>query len=369
MIDLIGKGMYLWIINEDEDPQDTAKACKKAGLTHVAIKVADAGYAYNVEYNTNGGRPWGRDKVPPLVEALRSEGVSPWGWVFVYGNTPDSEAEIAIQRTKTLGTDGLIINAEGAYKGKHAAAKRYMSLIRADLAGKVPLALSSFRFPDIHHTFPWMAFLSKVDINMPQVYWMLSHNAGEQMQRCYEQFLNPKYPQVPIFPTGAAFSEQSWRPTVEEILDFMERAETLGCKGVNFWMYRQARHRFPEYWEAISEYDWPAEPEQGPVDPPDEPPQPVPNDALFMAECTAAAWLRIRSEPKYGDNTVDYLAGGETTAVYQVSGDWYRIDRGWVGKSYMEIIAPPVEPEPTLAERVKDLETRMTVVEGKIDAL
>jgi len=357
MKDLKGKGIYIWIIDEKEDPKDTAQACKAAGLTHAAIKIADAGYAYNIEYNTNNGLPWGRDKVPALVAALRSAGVSPWGWVFVYGNTPDAEADIAIQRSKTLGIDGLIVNAEGAYKGKFTAAKRYMARIRGELGGKVPIALSSYRFPDIHPDFPWVEFLSQVDINMPQVYWMLSHNAGDQMLRCYEQFLSAKYPQKPIFPTGAAFSEQSWRPTVAEINEFMTVAEGLGVAGCNFWLYQQARHRFPEYWQAISEYDWPVDHAEDPVV---DPVEPLPGDALFWAKCIAAAWLRIRKGPSTGYDTVDYLPRDAIEAVYEVSGDWWRIGQGWVSSSYMEIITPPVvdpSPEPlSLDERVALLE-------------
>lgn len=348
---LQGKGIYIWIIDEKEDPQDTAQACKAAGLTHAAIKLADAGYAYNIEYNTNNGLPWGRDKVPALVAALRSAGVSPWGWVFVYGNTPDAEAAIAIERSKALGIDGLIVNAEGAYKGKHTAAKRYMAQVRGELGGKVPIALSSYRFPDIHWDFPWVEFLSQVDINMPQVYWMLSHNAGDQMQLCYEQFLNAKYPQKPIFPTGAAFSEQSWRPTVAEIREFMDRAKSLGLAGCNFWLYKQARHRFPEYWQLISEYDWPVDQ----IDPV----EPLPGDGLFWAKCTAAAWLRIRKGPGTSFDTVDYLPRDAIEAVYEVSGVWWRLGQGWVSSSYMEMIAPPVVPEPTLDERVIRLEDLM----------
>lgn len=354
MSGLQGKGMYLWIIDEKEDPKDTAQACKEAGLTHMAIKIADAGFAYNIEYNTINGLPWGRDKVVPLVSALREAGVSPWGWVFVYGSTPDAEAEIAIERTKTLGIDGLIINAEGAYKGKHAAARRYMGQIRSALGGKLPLALSSYRFPDIHHDFPWVEFLSQVDINMPQVYWMLSHNAGAQMQRCYEQFMQSKYPQRPIFPTGAAFSEQGWRPTVAEVRDFMTVAEGLGVAGCNFWLYKQARHRFPEYWQAISEYDWPVDP-VAPV-------EPLPGNALFWAKCIAAAWLRIRLVPE--GLTVDYLAKGEIEAVYEVRDGWYHIGRGWVGGSYMEMISPPVVIDPPIS-----LEQRVEKLEGDVAAL
>lgn len=352
MGELSGKGMYIWIIDPDEDPRQTAADCAIAGLTHVAIKIADAGYPYNIKTDSSGVK---RDLVKPLVQELRAYGIEPWGWQFVYGNMPDAEADIAISRSLELDLAGFIVNAEGQYKGKHAAAAGYMSRLRAGIGSIYPIALSSFRFPNYHPEFPWVEFLSKVDINMPQVYWMMSHNAGDQMIRCYEEFQQSKFPQVPIFPTGSAFSEGGWRASVEEIQEFMETAESLGLAGCNFWLYSQARHRFPEYWNVISAYDWPDQPDEAPQ-------EPLPDGALFWAKCTATAWLRIRKGPGLGYDVLDYLAAGEETPVYEVDGAWYRIDRGWVSSSYMQMIAPPVviEPEPTIVERVEILEDQVS---------
>jgi len=248
--------MYLWIINDNDDPAQIAAACFAAGLSHVAIKIADAGYPYNVKYDDSGLMT---DKVPPLVEELHALGIQAWGWQFVYGNMPDAEASIAITRVQTLALDGFIVNAEGAYKGKKAEAFRYMDQIRNAFGEYIPIALSSFRFPQYHPEFPWKEFLSRVDINMPQVYWILAHNPGAQLARCVAEFALDKYPQVPIFPTGAAFSEQSWKPTVDEVKEFMEKAKELGLAGCNFWRYHEAMERFAELHEAISQFDWPGD--------------------------------------------------------------------------------------------------------------
>ena len=256
MNELTGKGMYLWIINDNDDPTEIAAACLAAGFSHVAIKIADAGYPYNVKYDDSGLMT---DKVPALVEELHALGIQAWGWQFVYGNLPDAEASIAITRVQTLGLDGFIVNAETDYKGKNAAAVRYMDQIRNAFGGMIPIALSSFRFPQYHPEFPWQEFLSRVDINMPQVYWILAHNPGDQLARCLAEFALDKYPQVPIFPTGAAFSEKSWRASAAEVQEFMEKAKSLGLPGCNFWRYHEAMERYPDLHDVISGFDWPGD--------------------------------------------------------------------------------------------------------------
>ena len=343
MVELKGKGIYIWIIRDDEDPQDTARACKDAGLSHATIKVADAGYAYNVSYDQGQAH----DKVPALVQALHAVGIQAWGWQFVYGNTPEAEASIAIKRTLELGLDGFIVNAEGAYKNKHACADFYMNRLRKSLSS-YPIALSSYRFPSFHREFPWKEFLSQVDINMPQVYWMLSTNAGDQMARCYAEFQQPQYPQVPIFPTGAAFSEYGWRAKPGEVLEFMQTAKGLGVEGCNFWLYNHACKRFSDLWEVISSFDWQGTGYEEP-DPPDE------DDFLFYGMCKAN-YLRIRKGPGTGYEIVGYLENGDIEPIYGVENGWYRIDRGYVSGSWMTKISTPPTIEPTVEQRLDRIE-------------
>lgn len=337
MVNLSGKGMYLWIIKPTDDPAEIAAKCWAAGLTHVLIKIADASVPYNVVRDDYGNVI--DDLVPPVIEELRQYGISPWGWQFVYGNVPDGEAAIAINRAKELGVDGFVVNAECAYKGKYAAAATYMSKVRAGLGSQMPIGLSSYRFPEYHPTFPWQEFLSQVDINLPQVYWLLSHNPAAQMVRCCEEFGQSKYPQVPIFPTGAAFSEQGWRASAAEVVAFMDQVKALGLPGCNFWRYADAFDRYDDLKDVISGYEW-----EGDGGGSSEDPVELPEGVLFYAKCTARVKARIRVSPD-GD-VIGYLERGLVEPVYGVIGSWYRISNGYVGETLMEKVDPPEEEEP-----------------------
>jgi hypothetical protein len=313
-------------------------------MTHAAIKVADAGYEYNGKIPGTSF-----DKADALVRELHAYGLQAWGWGFVYGNAPQAEADIAIKRSLELDLDGFIVNAESAYKGKHAAAEIYMEHLRWSLEGYCPLALSSFRYPSYHQTFPWQEFLSMVDYNMPQVYWMMATNAGAQMERTFAEFKQPQYPQVPIFPTGAAFSEHGWRAYPNEVYDFMAAAKGLGVSGCNFWNYDHAFNRFPDLWKVISEFVWEG---IGYEDDPDD------KEFLFYAICKAENALRIRTGPGTYYPIIGYLSRGDVEPIYGVDGGWYQIDRGWVGASYMTKITPPSPPveEPTIEQRLDRIE-------------
>ena len=163
-----GKGFFIWKIRDCEggNPAAIAAAAAAAGFTHVILKIADGAYAYNVNSQT------GVDLVPPVVSALKDKGIHVWGWHYVYGNGPTSEANIAIQRIQQLGLEGYVIDAEIEYQepGKSTAASQFMNRMRSALPD-LPMALSSYRFPSYHAQLPWRVFLEKVDYNMPQVYW------------------------------------------------------------------------------------------------------------------------------------------------------------------------------------------------------
>lgn len=251
---LQGKGFFIWKIPDCEngDPQAIADLAHEARLTHVLIKVADGAYGYNI-YE-------GVDLVPPLARKLRERGIEVLGWHYVRGENPIGEADKAIERVSTLGLDGYVIDAEGPYKerGKSAAAKKFMLRLREGLP-KVPIGLSSYRFPSYHPQLPWREFLEGCDFNMPQVYWKFSHNAGEQLSRCVREF-QALTPSRPIIPTGAAFKEHGWNPTGDEILDFLKTAQKLNLLGANFYSWDSCRSGLPEIWKTSRDYDWDAPP-------------------------------------------------------------------------------------------------------------
>ena len=250
---LQGKGFYTWKIPNCEggNPANFAAAAKAAGLTHVLLKIADGVTTYN--------GTWGAtvDWVTPVVQALRGQGIQVWGWQYVYGNDPIGEANLAIRRCQQFQVDGFAIDAEKEYKedGKAEAARRYMAQLRAGLPN-TPLALSSYRFPSLHPQLPWKPFLDKCDINMPQVYWMQSHNAGAQLQRCQKEFA-AIIPNRPLIPTGAAFREGGWQPTVGEVNEFLSTAVSMNLSAANFWVWDDARMGIlPGIWEAIAQFNY-----------------------------------------------------------------------------------------------------------------
>lgn len=258
MPDLQGKGMYLWKVAQAEggSPSAIADVAKQTGLSHVLVKIADGDDFYNIDRNT------GKDLAGPVVKALCNQGIEVWGWHYVYGYDPIKEADAAISRIRSLDLAGYVIDAEAEYKqpGKDVAARQFMNRLRAMLPN-YPIALSSYRYPSYHPNFPWKAFLEKVDINMPQVYWLLSHNPGDQLKRCVAEFQGIA-PYRPVIPTGAAFKQGTWYPTREDILDFMQTAQELNIPAANFWEWVNCRSYIPDIWKTIEQYNWSQAPVQ-----------------------------------------------------------------------------------------------------------
>ncbi len=257
---LKGKGFYIWRIEkcEDGDVVEIAAKAESANLSHVLIKIANGIYSYNFDWKNN------IDLVPPLVEQLRKKGIAVWGWHYVYGDQPYQEAQKAIERIREMKLDGFVIDAEGHYKGKHAAARRFMDILTSEIKD-IPIGLSSYRYPSYHPQLPWDAFLSKCDINMPQVYWLKSHNPKAQLERCVDEFMSLDYT-PPIFPTGAAFTEWDWTPTADDVLEFLDKAKSMNLSGVNFWEWHNCMEKIPrDIWRTIRDYAWDHKPE-----PPDD---------------------------------------------------------------------------------------------------
>ena len=120
----------------------------------------------------------------------------------------------------------------------------------------MPLALSSYRYPSYHRQLPWVNFLDRCDYNMPQVYWIKSHNnAAEQLQRSVNEFKQMR-PFRPIIPTGPTFKEHGWVPYEHEIHDFMQAAKKLDLPAVNFWYWEGCRRDLPEFWNLVRDADY-----------------------------------------------------------------------------------------------------------------
>lgn len=249
-MNLRGKGFYLWNIPNCEkgNVQAIAEEAQKAGLTHVLIKIADRFYPHNV---SKDGK---EDYVPPLVEALHARGIQAWGWQYIYGFEPIPEAQIASRRLSQLHLDGFVIDAEEQYKlpGRKIAAQKYLGELRSRFPD-LPLGFSSYRFPKLHASLPWEVFLSQVQVIMPQVYWEQAHNPAAQLRRCLMEYRNLQ-PAAPIIPTGAAYKWGGWRPTPQDIQEFLQAVEENELPGCNFWGWEFCRRDLPELWEVIAHH-------------------------------------------------------------------------------------------------------------------
>ncbi len=247
---LTGKGIFIWRISacEGGDVEAIANLAAQARFSHALVKVADGNFSYNVDTKT------GRDQAEELVKALKARKMTVYGWHYVYGYDPRTEAERGIQRVQQLGLDGFVINAEVEYKNHHREANIYMERLRAGLPN-TPIGLSSYRYPHLHPNVPWKEFLLKCDFNMPQVYWINARNPADQLERSQQAF-QKLIPYRPIVPTGAMFKQGEWKPTLEEIDAFVQKARQLNMTEVNFWEWSKVRRHLPEIWDWYMAYDW-----------------------------------------------------------------------------------------------------------------
>lgn len=247
-----GKGFFIWKVRDCEsgNPTAIAQAARSAGFQHVLVKIANGNQPYNLDKTTN------KDFLPPLIQALRADGIQVWGWHYVYGFDPIGEANIAIQRIQQLGLEGYVIDAEEEYKqpGRGAVAKRFLQKLRGSLPS-LPMALSSFRFPSFHRQLPWSTFLEFVDYNMPQVYWEQNHNPDPQLRRSVREF-QALQPFRPVIPTAPAYKAGGWRPTPADTVQFLDTAKSLGLPAANFFSWDECRRDLPEIWEAVTTYRW-----------------------------------------------------------------------------------------------------------------
>lgn len=252
-MDLQGKGMMIWIVSrcENGNAEAIARTAQNAGLTHVLIKIANGTRAFNLDSDT------GADLVAPVVQALKARGIAAWGWHYVYGDAPNSEADIAIKRVRELSLDGYLIDAEGEYKepGKDEAAKTFMSRLKSGLPSSTPVGLSSYRWPTYHPEFPWKEFLEKCDVNMPQVYWVQAHNPADQLERSLREF-QAITPFRPLIPTGPMYVYGSWEPTSSDINAFLDKTRALNLKAANFFEWYYARTILSPLWTTLSAYPW-----------------------------------------------------------------------------------------------------------------
>ena len=265
----VGKGWFIWQpqATEGGNPVLAAKKAKAAGIKWVTLKIHERDGTYPFPFSNIDLVPW--------VTAFKNEGIEVWGWGYVYGDKPEAEANIAVQRLVQLGLRGYFIDAETEYKGKHAQASRFIHAFRSK--SNLPMGLCSFRYPDVHPTIPWREFLLGCDFHAPQVYPLGNISAtgfGLQLTRSVAQLrLRAQLPVIPIGPackhpvrtfptsilarsfphTGHVYDngdiDVTWEPTVTQLNDFHNTAVSMNLPGDGWWSWQAA---LPQWWDAIA---------------------------------------------------------------------------------------------------------------------
>jgi hypothetical protein len=191
----MGKGVWIWKLSACEGGSVAAIIAKaqRAGLTRVAVKIADGLSAYNPT-----------PALHTLADGLRAVGIDCWGWGWSYGGGLDrarAEADLAGHRVLGLGLTGYVIDAEAQYEtGNSAATARAYCVRLREIIGQVPLGVTSYWSPALHPQVPWKAFAALIDYWWPQVYWY-TRNPRQTLQQCLAE-LEPYGREV--IPLGAA---------------------------------------------------------------------------------------------------------------------------------------------------------------------
>ena len=272
-----GKGLYVWNIIDMLDMW--VDKFQDMGITWIAVKIADGVNSSNLRRLPDGSKV---DTIlRPFVKAGKSVGMMMFGWQYVYGFNPEDEAKKAAQRMELFELDGFIIDAEHQYYRKHAQAVAY-SMRLEQLMPDVPIGLSTYRFPELHHTFPYKEFLAVCDFNAPQVYWNAGA-AGKELRESYRQYELIK--SLPFIPAGRSYYGEGFpKPTPAETTEFLTTAQELGCPAAFFWSADRLWSRtqlLPEIRRAIADYEWVR---SGEPIPPVESPDEIPSGNYLMVD-------------------------------------------------------------------------------------
>jgi hypothetical protein len=230
---LSGKGMWVWQLAKTErgNPDAVARRAVAAGVTTVIVKGAD------------GTTRWPQFSAS-LVAALRARGLHVCAYHFLYGRKPAAEAAVS-SRVVAQGADCLVVDVEGQYGGRYAAAQTYLAKLRGSLGTDYPLGFTSLPYVSWHSSIPYSVFLGPggAQVNLPQVYWK---DIGAPVDQVFARTVaeNAVYGR-PLAPIGQLYG----RVSAASVARFRSLAAALGMGGTSFWSWQSAA---PAGWSAIA---------------------------------------------------------------------------------------------------------------------
>ncbi len=218
-----GHGMWIWELPRTEggNVAKIAERARAANMQAVFVKGAD------------GGDTW-KQFTPELIQQLKAAGLKVCAWQFVYGNNPTAEAKAALAAI-ARGAECFVIDAEGQYEGKYAAAQRYVTALRAGVGPEYPIALTSFPYTDYHPTLPYSVFLGPggAQVNAPQVYWKDIGGTVDAVSA--RSFVHNRVYGAPIVPVGQTYQN----PPARDLQRFRQAWTAYGSGGLSWWSWQE----------------------------------------------------------------------------------------------------------------------------------
>jgi peptidoglycan hydrolase-like protein with peptidoglycan-binding domain len=217
------QGMWIWYVSRSQGgsvPAMIAQA-KRSDIGTVYIKAGDGGTVWN-QFNK------------ALVAALHRGGLDVCAWQFVYGDHPVAEARVGATAVHR-GADCLVIDAEGEYEGKYAAADRYIRTLRAEIGETFPLSLAAFPYVDYHPSFPYSVFFGPggATYSQPQMYWKA---IGTSVREVFEHtYLYNRIYGHPIYPLGQTYEA----PGSASLRLFRRFAASYGDLAPSWWDWQE----------------------------------------------------------------------------------------------------------------------------------
>jgi hypothetical protein len=217
------QGMWVWYVDRSDGgsiPAILARA-RRSDVGTVYVKAGDGGDVWS---------QFSRD----LVRALHRGRLDVCAWQFVYGERPLAEARVAAAAV-AKGADCFVIDAEGAYEGKYAAADLYVRTLRDAIGDAFPVSLAAFPYVDYHPSFPYSVFLGPggATYNQPQMYWK---TIGTSIRAVFEHtYLYNRLWGRPIYPIGQTYEA----PGRGGLKLFRRFAASYGGLAPSWWSWQE----------------------------------------------------------------------------------------------------------------------------------
>jgi hypothetical protein len=295
-----GNGMWIWQLEKSDGGNVDAIAARAAAasVSTVFVKAGD------------GTTPWAQFS-PLLVGALHQHGLRACAWQFVYGTDPAGEASVAAGAI-AAGADCFVIDAEGAYEGKYAAAQTYMNALRAAAGPSFPIGLTSFPYVDYHPGLPFSVFLAPgaAQVNLPQAYWK---DIGGTVDAISAHTLaHNRIYGAPIAPLGQTYDT----PSATDLRRFRQLWAAYGTQGLSWWS-----------WQATDDAHWAVLGEPAP--PPSVEPDPgwpalgkgaKGDEVIWLQEHLTQTYPTVTVSGKFDTATGDAIKAIQTAGGIPVTG-------------------------------------------------